>query len=151
MKKYIIILCLLNFQFQKISAQKNKHDSITISYLDKVSYYLDSLGVKEKDYVLSQAMWETGWFQCKNCAWSKGYNLFGFRSGNGYIKYKSYKESAIAYSKWQNKRYAPYKLKYPNKSYLDFLVYCKYAEDANYLKKVIYMHNWLIKNYYKNK
>lgn len=134
-----------------LNAKTNKHDSIVFYYLDTISYYLDSLKVEEQSYVLAQAILETGWFQCKNCAWSNGYNLFGFRGKNGYIKYKSWKESVIAYADWQKKRWIPYKEKHPKNTYLDFLIWCKYAEGSGYNKYISTIRNWLLKNWYKTK
>jgi flagellum-specific peptidoglycan hydrolase FlgJ len=134
--------------FGNVKAQTKK-DSATIQYLDTISHYLDSLGVQEKQYVLAQAIWETGWFKCKNCAWSKGYNLFGFRSKSGYIKYNSWQESVIAYSEWQKKRYPKYKKSHTNGNYLNFLKWCRYAETDAYSKHVTYVYNWLGKNYIK--
>jgi flagellum-specific peptidoglycan hydrolase FlgJ len=134
--------------FGNIKAQTKK-DSATIHYLDMISHYLDSLEVQEKQYVLAQAVWETGWFKCKNCAWSKGYNLFGFRSKKGYIKYNSWTESVVAYSEWQNKKYPKYKKSHPKGSYLNFLKWCRYAETDAYSKHIIYVYDWLGKNYIK--
>lgn len=142
-------IVLLTLLFGNIKAQKHKRDSIVIHYLDTISYYLDSLEFQEKQYVLAQAIWETGWFQCKNCAWSKGYNLFGFRNQNGYIKYDSWVESIMAYSEWQKKKYPKYKKTHPKGNYLDFLKWCKYAETDQYRKHITYVYNWIGSNYIK--
>lgn len=141
------LIVFLTLLFGNVKAQTHKKDSVIIHYLDSISYYLDSLGVQEKQYVLAQAIWETGSFKCKNCAWSKGYNLFGFRSKKGYIKYNSWVESVLAYSEWQKKRYPKYKKSHPKSNYLDFLKYCRYAETDQYRKHITYAYNWLSKNY----
>lgn len=123
-------------------------DSLVFMYLDTISFYIDSLDIKEPKYVLAQTLLETGWFDCNNCAWSKGNNLFGFKGNRGYIKYSSWIESVHAYKRWQNRKYTAYLNKYPNGTYLDFLSRCGYSESSSYKKNVYYMTLWLDKNYY---
>jgi flagellum-specific peptidoglycan hydrolase FlgJ len=146
-----IAVFMLTSPINNLKAQQSKRDSIIFYYLDTISYYLDSLDVQEQPYVLAQAIWETGWFQCNNCAWSKGHNLFGFRGQNGYIKYNSWVESVVAYSKWQNRRYIPYKKTHPNSTYLNFIVWSKYADEPSYTAHIQTIYNWLIKNWYNKK
>lgn len=152
MKKKIILVFFgisLSVSVKASNLSENfKDDSTIIAYLDTISYYLDSLNVKEQKYVLAQTLWETGWFGCKNCAWSKGNNLFGFRGENGYIKYKSWVNSVHAYSKWQDKKYSAYLKKHPDGSYMDFLSKSGYSQTSEYKKNINYMINWLDKNYY---
>lgn len=125
----------------------SKKDSAVLYDLRILEKYIDSLGIKEKAYVMAQAAWETGWFNCKDCAWSIGHNAFGFRSKKGYIKYESFLESVVAYSVWQNKKYTPYKEKHPKSTYIDFLEWCGYAETKLYRKHVLYAYNKIV-NYY---
>lgn len=157
----IVLVILSSFYSKSLNASESnkfnityyeehlsERDSIIYYYLDTVSFYLDSFEVEEKPYVLSQALWETGWFQCENCAWSIGENMFGFRGKNGYIKYASWVESVEAYAVWQKKRYTIYKEGHPNGTYTQFLIWAKYATSTTYVTHVKYMYNWLMKNYY---
>jgi len=124
-----------------------KNDSTVFYYLDSMKYYLDSLQVEEPMYVMAQALWETGWFACKNCSW-KYNNMFGFKSQNrSYLKFNTWVDCVIYYAKWQKARYPKYKEKYPKGTYLGFLKWCHYATGDDYNQKVQLMYNWILDNW----
>jgi flagellum-specific peptidoglycan hydrolase FlgJ len=60
--------------------------------------------VQHPEIVTAQAIWETGWFKCKDCSLDKN-NLFGFNTGGPYFKYTNWKESIDAYKRWQDTYY----------------------------------------------
>lgn len=93
---------------------------------------LEFMKVVEMQYpeiVLKQAKLETGNFKAPR--FIKYNALFGFQtSDTDVIKYKSWKESVIAYKAWQMKRLKT------NEDYYQFLIRVHYATDSNYIKKL---------------
>lgn len=87
------------------------------------------LEIKYPDIVLAQAKLESGNFTSNRF---KQHNaLFGFQtSDTNIIKYKSWKESVIAYKAWQMKRLKA------DENYYDFLMRVKYSEDPSYIDKL---------------
>lgn len=91
--------------------------------------YMKVLEIQYPEVVLNQAKLETGNFTAPR--FIKHNALFGFQtSDTNVIKYKSWKESVIAYKCWQMKRLKD------NEDYYKFLVRVKYAADSNYVKKL---------------
>lgn len=143
MKKIIVLF--LTLAFLSVKPQPNRQ--MVLSYLDSLQTQIDSLGIQEPLYVMAQALYETGWFQCKYCTWSK-YNMFGFRGLNGkYLKFKSWKSCVNYYARWQEKRYKKFKDKYPEGDYLKFLRWSRFAESPNYSKKIKWSYDWVVKNW----
>ena len=75
--------------------------------------------------VLKQSLLETGRFTSYQC--KKNNNLFGFRTEDGYLKFRSWQESVSYYKRWQAKRYH-------GGNYYTFLENINYAEDTLYCK-----------------
>lgn len=122
----------------------SKKDSIIFAHLDSIKEMLDSLGVEEPIYVMAQAAYESGWFECKNCSW-KHNNMFGFKGQSGkYLRFNTWQDCVIYYASWQKKRYPKYKAKYPKGTYLGFLKWCHYAVGDNYNKKIQWTHSWIL-------
>lgn len=147
--KKIIILLLFYLTITTTNGTNNIHrnDSTTIGFLDSIKCYLDNLNVEEPIYVMAQAAYESGWFECKSCSW-KYNNMFGFKAQNGkYLKFKTWKDCLIYYSIWQNKNYPIYKKKHPKGTYLEFLKYCKYSESPEYFKHITSVYNWIVDNW----
>lgn len=95
----------------------------------KLIEFMDVIEMKHPKIVLAQAKLETGNFKAPR--FIKHNALFGFQtSDSDIIKYKSWKESVIAYKCWQMKRLKD------NEDYYKFLVRVKYAADTNYVKKL---------------
>ena len=71
--KSLILIFLLSFTLINFQSRNER------VYRDiiKIKGYLDSLHVENTDIVISQAVYETGWFNCNNCCF-KYNNLFGF-------------------------------------------------------------------------
>lgn len=119
-------------------------DSVLFAYLDSIKAILDSNNVQEPIYVLAQAIYETGWFKCKNCTW-KNNNMFGFRGLNGkYLKFSNWRSCVLYYVKWQSKRYPKYKEKNPNGTYLGFLKWSRFAEAKNYSNHIQITYDWIL-------
>lgn len=59
--------------------------------------------IKHPTIVLAQAILETN--VGTTGVGKTHYNLFGFKTKNGYIRFNSYKESITYYKKWQDKYY----------------------------------------------
>lgn len=96
------------------------NDSILLSKLIK-------LNVKYPEIVLKQAKLETGNY--KSNYYIKNYNLFGFRTKNGYKKYNYWVDACKDYKKWQDKYYK-------KGDYYNFLLDIGYAEDTIYIYKL---------------
>jgi hypothetical protein len=122
---------------------KPKQDSLTlpkpVNYADtvkiegfseaKLIQFMDIIEMKHSKIVFNQARHETGNFTSPR--FIKYNALFGFQtSDTNVIKYKSWKESVIAYKCWQMKRLRD------NEDYYKFLVRVHYAADTNYVKKL---------------
>lgn len=95
----------------------------------KLIEFMKVVEMQYPEIVLKQAKLETGHFKAPR--FIKYNALFGFQtSDTDVIKYKSWKESVIAYKAWQMKRLKD------NEDYYKFLVRTKYAVDSNYIKKL---------------
>jgi len=146
MKKLLFLFIALT----SLNLKAQRNDSVTLAYLDSINYYIDSLDIQEPLYVLSQACWETGWFNCKNCTWENN-NMFGFRGKSGkYMKFKNWPECVVYYANWQKKRYPKFKELHPGGTYLGFLKWCRFAESPHYSRVITETHNWVLKNWANN-
>lgn len=134
-------MLFLSFSSGRLFAQTSREQ--------KVSALYDSLLVYDIDYpetVLAQAMFETGWMECKKCTF-KFNNLFGFRGNGNYMRFATLSDCLAYLKKWQNKYYLPWHQKHPKDSYYDFLTHLKYAADMpTYLKKIKQVERWIAKN-----
>lgn len=84
--------------------------------------------VPHANIVLAQSKLETGDYKSKLCKTHK--NLFGIRKNNKYKKYNTWKESITDYKRLISSRYKG------DKSYYQFLIDSKYAEDPLYIEKL---------------
>lgn len=127
----------------------NVSDSLTP---ENVYDYCVKQDIKHPEIVTAQAIWETGWFKCKDCSLDNN-NLFGFTTGGPYLEFKSWKDCIEYYKRWQDKFYDE------TRNYYDFLkcIYktkngncIKYCEDPvtynECLKKTISLHHDTWKN-----
>mgnify|MGYP002713068695 FL=1 len=89
--------------------------------------YCVEQGIQYPEIVTAQAIWETGWFSCKNCSLDKN-NLFGFNTGGPYFKYDDWKDSVDAYKRWQDSYYDP------QRDYYEFLACIYKTRDGRCLK-----------------
>lgn len=117
--------------------------------VQKVSALYDSLLVYEIEYpqtVLAQAMFETGWMECKKCTY-RWNNLFGFRGNGNYMRFASISDCLVYLKKWQVKYYQPWRKKHPKATYYEFLTHLKYAADMpTYLNKIKQVERRIKKN-----
>ena len=152
MKKAKLLCLILTFTTCSVASAKSdnlvvKNDSTVLQFLDSIYYYLDSLEVEEPKYVMAQALFERGWFQCTKCSW-KYNNMFGFKGQSGkYLRFNTWVDCVIYYSNWQKKRYPKYKATHPKGTYLGFLKWCHFAESDEYSKHVQSMYNWINLNW----
>ncbi|HVX48539.1 MAG TPA: glucosaminidase domain-containing protein, partial [Chitinophagaceae bacterium] len=65
--------------------------------------YMKSIGIKNPEIVLKQAIYETGHFKSLVCL--KKNNLFGFRSVVIYKSFATWQESVDYYKRWQDRHY----------------------------------------------
>jgi uncharacterized FlgJ-related protein len=96
---------------------------------------MKSIGIKNADIVLKQAIYESGHFNSK--IYKSKNNLFGFRKTATYITYKNWQSCADYYKVWQDKQY-----KNVNEDYYTFLQKINYTGHKNFnyakeLKKII--------------
>ncbi len=70
---------------------------------NEVYCYIKSVGIKNPEIVLKQAIYESGHFKSVNC--KKKNNLFGFRSVIIYKSFKTWQDCVDYYKKWQDKHY----------------------------------------------
>lgn len=95
----------------------------------KLMQFMKDVEIQYPNIVMHQAKLETGNFTSPR--FIKYNALFGFQtSDTDVIKYKSWKESVIAYKAWQMKRLKT------NEDYHRFLIRVHYAADSNYIKKL---------------
>lgn len=87
---------------------------------NEVYCYIVSVGIKNPEVVLKQAIFESGHFKSK--IFKTKNNLFGFRKTKTYITYKDWKACVDYYKEWQDKRY-----KDPNQDYYTFLNKINYS------------------------
>ena len=87
--------------------------------------------------VLAIAVFESGWLECKNCAYQYN-NLFGFRANGNYLKFTSIDECLAYFKTWQNTYYIPWKKRHPNGTYYEYLAHVKYAHIniGNYVRTI---------------
>lgn len=57
------------------------------------------------EVVFAQAILETGWSRCQNCALDRYNNVFGWTTSAGYVNFKNWRQSVRFYRLWQNKYY----------------------------------------------
>ncbi len=123
------------------STQKSNRPKLQALY-DKI---IDA-GIEHPDFVMAQAIQETGWLNCKNCCLRYN-NLFGFyKKGNKCMKFESEKECIKYYKDWQKKRYPKWKKKHPKGTYYDFLKAIGYAANPTYNKELKVFVTWVRKN-----
>ena len=105
---------------------------LNIGNLAKV---IEQNGLSHPRIVIAQALLETGYFTSRVCL--EYNNLFGLRRKDGsYYRFDNWEESVKAY-----KDFVQYK--YKGGSYLRFLKVLGYAEDSQYINKVIKIANGL--------
>lgn len=102
--------------------------------LPNVYRYLQQLEIAHIDIVISQCILETHWLRCQNCCMAVN-NLFGFKPGKEFLRFKHWKHSCDFYKVWQNKYY-------PGGDYYQFLNDIGYATDSLYTDKL----KWIVKN-----
>lgn len=103
-------------------------------------------GIKHPEFVMAQCIQETGWLNCKKCC-LRYHNLFGFYvKGNKCKKFESDEDCIDYYKKWQDKRYANWRKKYPKADYYHFLKYVKYATGDKYTNELKPKVAWVKKN-----
>lgn len=104
--------------------------------------------IEHPEIVTAQAVVETGWFKCEDCALDKN-NIFGFNTGGDYLTFESWTKSVEYYKTWQSKKYTG------DKDYYQFL-HCvgkkdsgecmKYAENMEkytaMLKSIVRNHSY---------
>jgi len=92
---------------------------------NEVYCYIVSIGIKNPDIVLKQAIYESGHF--KSNIFKTKNNLFGFRRTATYITYKNWKACVDYYKEWQDKRY-----KDASQDYYTFLQKINYSGHSNF-------------------
>ncbi|HWB27473.1 MAG TPA: glucosaminidase domain-containing protein [Chitinophagaceae bacterium] len=101
---------------------------------NEVYCYIKSIGIRNPEIVLKQAIYESGHFKSLVCL--KKNNLFGFRSVVIYKSFKTWQESIDYYKRWQDKHYTD-----TTEDYYHFLQRINYSGYKNFnyssqLKKV---------------
>jgi flagellum-specific peptidoglycan hydrolase FlgJ len=143
MKKILLGFLLLFALCQGYSQKSNK------TKLQAVYNMILDAGIKEPEFVMAQAIQETGWLNCKKCC-LRYYNLFGFYRKGKCMKFESEKECVKYYKDWQDKRYSKWKKKHPKGTYYDFLHHIGYATNPTYNKELKGFVNWVNKNLNKD-
>jgi len=92
---------------------------------NEVYCYIVSIGIKNPEIVLKQAIYESGHF--KSNIFKTKNNLFGFRRTMTYITYKDWKACVDYYKVWQDKRY-----KDTNQDYYTFLQKINYVGNSRF-------------------
>ncbi len=115
----------------------------------EVARIYDSLRSHQIEFpktVLAIVILETGWLQCKSCAFSHN-NLFGFRTNKDFLHFASVTESIRYMKRWQTKYYNPWKTKNPNGTYYEYLTYIGYCNNMDiYIRDIKTIENWISLN-----
>lgn len=139
--KQFTVCCLVMAGSHLATAQETRQQKAQALYDSLVAY-----DIKHPKTVLAIALFETGWLECKKCAYNHN-NLFGFRGNSAYMKFASISDCLTYLKKWQTNFYEPWHAKHPVAGYHDFLVHLKYAQDMpTYLKKIKWMEKWVSRN-----
>ena len=98
---------------------------------NEVYCYIKSIGIKNPEIVLKQAIYESGHFNSNVCR--KKNNLFGFRTIVIYKSFQTWQECVDYYKKWQDKHY-----KDDSEDYYHFLQRINYSgyTDFSYSKQL---------------
>jgi len=93
--------------------------------------YMKSVGIKNPEIVLRQAIYESGHFKSAVCL--KKNNIFGFRSMVIYKSFKTWQECVDYYKRWQDRHYTD-----STEEYYHFLQRINYSgfKDFNYAKQL---------------
>jgi hypothetical protein len=116
-------LLILLFMLAGLNAQGQNDRTTRVRDLYRC---LNDYGIECPKTVLAVAIFETGWMECKHCAYQYN-NLFGFRTNINYIRFGSIYECLDYLKVWQATYYDPWKTRHPNGSYYQYLVHIKYA------------------------
>ena len=135
----ILTLCISS----KVIAQIN---TVEKENLQKVYNLIKNENIQYPEFVIAQAIVETGWMKCKKCCY-RFHNLFGFiGAGNKCLKFDNDYASIKYYKKWQDNRIDKWRSKYPNKDYYHFLKYVKYATGDIYNRDLKQFVSWVNSN-----
>ena len=125
----------LNAQGRRVRIASNLYDS------------LRSHKIENPRTVLAIAMYETGWMQCKSCAYEEHNNLFGFRTNKDFLQFSDIYESIKYLKRWQNRYYRPWKDRHPKGTYYEYLKYIGYCDNMDsYIRNIKSIENWLSMN-----
>lgn len=122
-KSYYSVLTI--YKFEETKSKPVSLDTFSEANLNSIMYILE---IEHPEVVIAQSKLETGNYT--SSIFKENHNLFGFRKGKSYYKYKDWKESVLHYAHWQNMNYRV------NEDYFVFLKRIKYAEDSNYIPKL---------------
>lgn len=108
--------------------------------VDKVMTIYELYHCEERETTAAIIIFETGYLQSyklkKDNAQKYG-NIFGFFNGKRYLRFKSYASSVLFYQGFQRRKWLPYKAKYPERTYYDFLRDLPWCSDMEKYNKVI--------------
>ena len=101
---------------------------------------LEKRKVQQVTILASQAILETGWFECTDCSLDKN-NLFGLwnHRKKEYFCYETWQESIEGYKRGIQYKYDPSKYK----DYYEFLEELGYATDPEYINKLKKIEAWI--------
>lgn len=136
-----LLLLALVFALTGSKAQQTRIERVGAMYDSLLAY-----DIAYPKIVLAQAMFETGWMECKKCTFRYN-NLFGFRGRGNYMRFATISDCLEYLKTWQQKFYEPWRQKHPKGTYYEFLTHMKYAADMpTYLKKIKWVERWVDKN-----
>lgn len=140
MKKLLFIFFLLTAAITSYSQNINK------AKMQAMYDRIKAAGIRHPEFVMAQAMQETGNLACKKCCLRYN-NLFGFYvKGNKCKKFDSEDECIDYYKKWQDKRYDKWRKKNPKADYYHFLKSVGYATGDKYTAELKPKVAWVKKN-----
>lgn len=130
-RSFILALLLLLVQLQVFS-QTDRTAKINNLYKCLLEYKIEC-----PKTVLAIIVFETGWLECKNCSYQYN-NLFGFRTNQEYIRFKSVYACLDYFKIWEQTYYDTWKIKHPKGTYYEYLTHVKYAHVniAHYIRTI---------------
>lgn len=146
----VLLICSINrnctesYKYRKVLSTPVQIDSLQLQ--DSVKKFIKSINMSHPDIVYAQAVLESNHF--KSDIFKSNNNMFGMKepmirntvaigTKNGYAYYKNWEHSIIDYALYQATYLSNTSKGLNKQEYLERLVSSSYAEDPNYIKKLI--------------
>jgi len=132
-KSRYLFIYFIGILFLMLICHKAKATEKDWQRINEFKTLLYESGIKHKELVFAQCMYESGWLTNKNTL--ERNNVFGFRYKGKWKEFKDLNHALEYYKNYQEKVYF-------GGDYLDALIKAKYNTNPNYKKKVLDVYNY---------